>query len=205
MTKGFLLFTLIILCSCSRFKVKRAYDISSSPSKAKVSLYTPLTKEYVELGQTPMVIDEEIQKKYKIFDQEYVALKVARPGYAVEHLIIDTKIRKTMKYFATLNAIEVWTDREKELSSNIANKLSIKVQKINHNIFKKNLDKALSDVEKLIDQYPKAHVFYDIKGSILLLKGQKRKSLASYQKSLTLNPDNSDSKKMIEKIQGKRR
>jgi hypothetical protein len=49
----------------------------------------------------------------------------------------------------------------------------------------------------LIDQYPKAYVFYDIKGSIQLLRGKRAKAIVSLKKSLSLNPENVQSEKLL--------
>lgn len=191
----------LVACSSAKNKIQ----IISTPSKATVSAYSPQTKEFQELGQTPLTLKDEDRAKLMKGGKEYIALKLTKPGYAVESLIIDTKIRDKIDFIATLNRLEIWTDPSAEASSTVANKLATKIQKINKNIFKKKLPNALIQVNSLIDQYPKAPIFYDMKGSILLLMGKNRESIIAYRKSLALQPDNIDSQKALDKLTGGKR
>jgi len=44
--------------------------------------------------------------------------------------------------------------------------------------------------------------YYDIKGSIFLLMGDRPEAIANYRKSLQLNPENADTQRMLEKLNG---
>lgn len=191
--------TLLIFVGCS--SIKKKIQIDSTPGNAKVSIFLSNTRAYKTIGKTPFKIDSDEIKKLIPDNQDYVSIRISKKGHAIEHLIIDRKLRNKISYVANLNPIDIWTDNTTELSSIVANKLAQKVQNINNNILRKDLPKALGKTQKLIEQYPKASVFYDMKGSILYLMGKKKESLASYAKSLSLNPDNVLSKKMIERIQ----
>jgi tetratricopeptide (TPR) repeat protein len=197
--KLFILTILIsIITSCAVTKQK--IQIDSKPNKANISTFLSSTQQYKHIGNTPLMLNETELLKLIPKDQDFISLRVSKKGHAIEHIIIDRKLRSKLSYIANLNPIEIWTDKDAELSSTIANKLATTVQVINKDIFKKNLKQALGKTEKLINQYPKAPVFYDIKGSILYLMGRKSESLASYARSLALNPDNVQSRKMIERI-----
>jgi len=196
-----LLVAALVATSCSSIKIdKNNFQITSYPSKAKVSLYVAKTGDYIELGETPYILDEAKVKEVMESADEYFAVRISKEGHVIEHLIIDKKVNSKIKYMAKLKPIEIWTDRTKEISSTIANKLAQKIQILNQNIFQKKFKTALLKVERLIEQYPKAHVFYDIKGSILYLQGKKGESLAAYNKSLSINPDNVDSINMVKQI-----
>lgn len=174
--------------------------IDSDPSKALVEVYEPKLKKYIELGKTPIKVTvQSIQKKLGA-KYEYIALRVSRRGHVKEHLIYDTNMREQMSYLATLTPVEVWNDKTNEMSSYMANKLTINIQRVNKEIIKKNFKNALILIIKLINEYPNAHVYYDIKGSILYLMGKRAESLTSYQKSLSINPDNYEAKNMVKKI-----
>ena len=84
------------------------------------------------------------------------------------------------------------------------NNIAKRVQTINSQIMKKDLTIALKETNKLLEQYPKAYIFYDIKGSIHLLKGDKKLALASLKKSLSLNPENVQTEKIISVLEGKK-
>jgi tetratricopeptide (TPR) repeat protein len=195
----YLLLLLILNLSCSQMNaVKREIVIDSSVKEAEVSFLTS-TGQFKVLGMTPITIEHAVINEWQK-DNEYVVIKVSKSGYIVENLFIDLSTRHKVNYFAKLNAIDMWNNKNKEISSTSANALAIKVQKINQQVFNKNLDSALASTENLIEQFPKAHVFYDIKGSILFLMGRKDESIGSYEKSLSLNPENNEAKQMLEKV-----
>lgn len=198
--RSLLLLTLFMSCSFSR-EMKREITVDSEPKQAEVS-YLSASGQFKVLGKTPLTIEPALIKEWIEAKQEYAVIKVTKSGFAVENLFIDLNGRYKVAYIADLKAIDIWNNKEMEISSNAANKLAVKVQHINQQVFTKNFDSALKNTEVLIDQFPKAHVFYDIKGSILFLQGKRSEALASYQKSLSLNPDNNEAKKMLEKVTG---
>lgn len=183
--------------------MKREITVDSNPKEAEVSYLAP-SGEFKLIGKTPLTIDDSIVKSWFEAKQEYAVLRVAKSGFVIENLFIDLNGRYKVAYTADLKAIDVWNNKEMEISSNAANRLAVKVQQINHQIFNKNFQEALSNSEVLIEQFPKAHVFYDMKGSILFLMGNKNEAMASYQKSLSLNPDNNEARKMIQRVNGDR-
>lgn len=189
-------------CSLTR-EMQREVVVTSQPSGADVS-YLSASGQFKVIGKTPYTLEKSLIKEWSEQKKEYAVIKVSKSGHVVENLFIDLNGRYKISYNADLKAIDVWNNKEMEISSTIANKLATKVQQINQQVFNKNFDNALKNTEVLIDQYPKAHVFYDIKGSILFLMGNKNEAVVSYQKSLSLNPDNNEAKRMLEKVSGER-
>lgn len=195
----FITLCLFLSFSCSNMGApKREITVDATPKDAEVSVLAT-SGQFKVLGTTPLKIDNQTIKEWQK-DNEYAVIRVSKSGYVVENLFIDLNTRTKINYVANLRAVDVWNQKEKEISSANANALAKKVQKINQQVFGKNLDAALSSTEHLIEQYPKAHVFYDIKGSILFLMGKKAESIGSYEKSLSLNPDNNEAKMMLEKV-----
>lgn len=190
----------LFLISCSTIKLDRDIQINSQPSGAKVEVLDPESNEMIVLGKTPLNVSGKSIKEVLLKEHDFLSFKVSTPGYIVENLIIDTKLRKHVSYKTNLKKVEAWNDKNSNLSSVVANQLTMQVQEINQEIIKKDFKSALSKTQGLIKQYPKAHVYYDMKGSIHYLMGNKEESLASYKKSLLLNPDNIKSKEMIVRI-----
>lgn len=199
---SYLIFFLMLGCSLTR-EMQREVVVTSQPSGADVS-YLSASGQFKVIGKTPYTLEKSLIKEWSEQKKEYAVIKVSKSGHVVENLFIDLNGRYKISYNADLKAIDVWNNKEMEISSTIANKLATKVQQINQQVFNKNFDNALKNTEVLIDQYPKAHVFYDIKGSILFLMGNKNEAVVSYQKSLSLNPDNNEAKRMLEKVSGER-
>lgn len=189
---------IFVLVSCGSFK---QVQLETIPTKARVSLYSNEQKKFIEVGESPFVLNEEMVKSHIRKENSFVALRVEKPGYVVEHVIYDLKTRKKINYLLQLKEIEIWSDTDAELSSKLANDIALKVQKLNRNILGKELDKALILAQVLIEQYPKAYIFYDIKGSIHLLKGNKEEAIVSLKKSLALNPDNLESESILKVLE----
>jgi tetratricopeptide (TPR) repeat protein len=199
-------FNLLSLVSCSflggKTSFNREVEITSFPGGAEVAYFDTQTKKFRSLGQTPLVVDEKTINEWLASKQEFVGFKISKSGHIQENIFIDIKKRHKLAYQVDLKPVDIWHDKEREISSTAANRLAQRVQAINKKLLTKNFQAALSDTEILIEQFPKAHVFYDIKGSLLLLMGKEKESLASYQQSLKLNPDNLEAKTMVDKLKG---
>lgn len=195
----FLLIILFFTIGCSSFK---PVSIETNPPKARVLIYDDEQKKFVQVGETPFILDKKKRDEIVKSNNNFVAFKVERPGYVIEHIIYDLKTKKKINYLLQLKEIEIWSDKDAELSSKLANDIAKKVQKLNRHILTKDLDTALVVTKELIEQYPKAYIFYDIKGSIYLLKGDKVKATVSLKKSLVLNPDNLETENILKVLTG---
>lgn len=194
----FLLATLTGACSS-----KKVVRVESLPPGADVSVFDPRTKTYVPVGKTPLAIDKDTKEfPQELMDESIWAMSVARPGHVVENIIFNRKTNPEYDIHLKLRPNAVWADNSSRVYSEMANHVGTAIQEINREIQAGKLDAALKAVGGLIDQYPEAPLFYDIKGSIYLLKGQKGDAVASYQKSLALNPDNVMTQKTLSDITG---
>lgn len=197
--KYLIILTYFFTVSCSSFKPVR---IESNPPKAKVFAYDDEQKKFIDVGVTPFILDKKKKSEIIKGDNNFVAFKVEKSGYVIEHIIYDIKTKKKMTYLLQLKEIETWSDKDAEYSSKLANDIAKKVQYLNRQILMKNLNGALEITQGLIEQYPKAYVFYDIKGSIHLLKGNKREAIVSLKKSLSINAENIESEKILKVLEG---
>jgi tetratricopeptide (TPR) repeat protein len=197
----YLIITLFLSMGCSLTReMKKKIKISSSPTEAEVSILMP-SGDYEILGTTPYVLSSE-QIKKSLPNQEIGILKISKSGFVSESLFLELGNNYSVSYRADLKSVDIWNNKEMEVSSVAANKLAVRIQSINQQVFSKRFNEALLETSKLIEQYPKAHVFYDMKGSILYLMGKKDEAINSYQKSLALNPDNNEAKLMLQKVSG---
>jgi tetratricopeptide (TPR) repeat protein len=184
--------------------MKRQLTVESTPVGAEIFVLLP-SGQYEKLGETPFIIEEATIKEWMKEQLDFTVLKISKSGFVSENLFLNIKDHYRLNYMAHLKAVDVWNNKEIEVSSTAANKLALKVQSINQQVFSKKFDSALNETEALIEQFPKAHVFYDIKGSILFLMGKRSEAVASYQKSLSLNPDNNEAKMMLKEVTGEKR
>jgi tetratricopeptide (TPR) repeat protein len=188
------------LSSCSFIKSgQQEISINSNPAEAEVG-YLTANGDFRSLGKTPLKLDQQQLSTLKKEDKQFSSFQIKKSGHAVENLLVDVRTNNKIDYFANLKPIDAWNDKELEVSSTSANRLAQKIQMINQMVLKKEHDKALLQIDFLIQQFPKANTFYDMKGSVLLLMGKKTEATASYQKSLALNPDNVQAQRVLSKI-----
>jgi hypothetical protein len=197
--KNLYLLLFIFSISCASF---RPVTIETNPPKAKVLVYDDEQKKFVPVGETPFVLNQKKKDEIIKSDNTFVAFKIERPGFVVEHIIYDLKTKKKINYLLQLKQIEIWSDTDAELSSKLANDIAKKVQQLNRYILTKKLSEALVVTMELNEQYPKAYIFFDIKGSIHLLKGNKKEAIVSLKKSLSLNPDNIETENILKILAG---
>ena len=175
-------------------------SIKSQPAGAKVLIYKAQDKSYQEVGQTPLRIDRKILKEKGLRVGDYFSLKIIKEGHVIENLIYDHTSKEKMDYVVDLKPIEAWNSKDGEVPSYMANIIAEKLQKINRLIFNREYENALIKIEDLIEQYPKASVFYDMKGSVLLLKGEREKALGTFRKSQSLNPESIETQNIVKKL-----
>lgn len=197
-----LFFILIFLTSCSSSKAPGdGISVISQPAGALVQAIRNDGK-LIDLGQTPLRVDLKSSSIRETKKDHIVSLMVSRSGYVPQRLMVDTTSRKLIEVEVGLTELTSWTNPDSEVSSQYAESLIVKIQQVNRLKNQKQLPEAISKVDGLIQQYPKASVLYSMKGSLQLLLGQKEGAMASYQQSLAINKDNIEAKQMLEKLQG---
>ena len=192
-----LIFT-IFTVSCAGMK---GITIESNPVEAEVFIYDNVQKKYLAIGKTPLNLSDEKLKEYKDIGKDFIALRIEKAGHIVEHIIYDVNTKTKINYLLEMKPLELWADKEGFASSHLANDIARKVQMINRDILKKDLEKALNRIDALIEIYPRAYVFYDMKGSIYLLKGNSQKALASLNQSLSIFPDNNETREIVKVLE----
>jgi predicted alpha/beta superfamily hydrolase len=63
-----------------------------------------------------------------------------------------------------------------------------------------NIDGAIEIFKQNIKNYPNSFNVYDSLGEAYMLKGEKLMAIKNYERSIQLNPDNDNGKKMLEKL-----
>lgn len=197
--KNILLLTFFVFSlSCAGTK---GIVIESNPVEADVFIYDSVQKKYIAIGKTPLNLSAEVLEKYENIGKDFVALRIEKSGHIVEHIIYDVNTKKKINYLLEMKEVELWTDRDGIASSRLANDIAKKVQMVNRDILKKDLEKALNRTNSLIEIYPRAYVFYDMKGSIYLLKGDNKKALVSLKQSLSIFPDNVETSEIVKVLE----
>ena len=186
---------LIILMSCSS---KKTLTIKSKIDDVTISALNSSKENYEVIGKAPLNLKEEKFQKYN--NNQYINLRLTRPGFVTENYLINTAGRDKIEIVAKLTELPDWTNPNSMNSSIIANAIMSDIQKINYLIKNAQYDDAIKKIGRLIEKYPSAHILYDLQGSIHLLNGEKGRSIASFEKSLIVNPINQQTKKVLDKL-----
>lgn len=193
------LFLMLSLTSCSSLLVNQSkiIQISSTPP-AKVFLIHGNSQGIEEFGITPVKLSQEQLEKYSR-GKEWYFFKLETPGYVSENISVE-KSSKISEIDVQLRAIEWWNDPTKQMASRVAHQIGTSVKEIYRNIRLGNIDEAFETVERLIQQYPSAAIFYDIQGSLFVLKNQPEMAISSFEKSIQMEPTNPETVALLQKL-----
>lgn len=186
------LILLLVLISCaSSSRVK----ISSTPDKAEVKVTTN-DGEMKSLGTTPLEIEgREIYANASRMSM----LHVSKEGFETQNIFIaqdsnqeNYNINVKLKTRSEdAKGLEIKARQEK-LAKNIA---------VSNNLInKKRYDEAARVLITITQDYPYVSVSYDLLGNISYLQRDFRAALNYYQKSYQINPENAETKMMIDKL-----
>ncbi len=131
-----------------------------------------------------------------IFDVEL--LGVHKPKKSIVDTLMAVIVDKDVE-----KAIEVYED----LKYNYENKYNFKESELNilgYQLLQVGLNKQAVEIFKLnVEQFPKSANVYDSLGEGCMIAGDKKNAIKNYEKSLKLNPDNENAKKMLEQLNSK--
>ncbi len=187
---------LLFLVGCQQASIK----ITSVPTAAMVSMYNPVTSTYQQVGVTPINLSAVEGIPPEIAENDIWSIRLDHSGYVIEHIFVEKSLNQKIEVNAKLKVNAEWTDKQNTLLSDMADWIGITIQRINMAINNKKFKEALDLTEQLIARYPKAAIFYDIKGTIYYLSKELDYAISSYRKSLELNPDNVETRKLLEKL-----
>ena len=186
------LILLMVLMSCaSSSRVK----ITSSPDKAEVKVTTN-DGETKSLGTTPLEIDG---KEIYANASRMSMVHVSKEGFETQNIFIaqDTNQEnyninvKLKTRSEDAKGLEIKARQEK-LAKNIA---------VSNNLInKKRYEEAARVLITITQDFPYVSVSYDLLGNISYLQRDFRAALNYYEKSYQINPENAETKMMIDKL-----
>jgi len=190
------IFILILVISCSSSKL----IVKTKQEKASVSYFDRDTLTYQVLGETPLVIDPKKSKLSKAQINQIAVLRVDKPGYVSESILVTGDRLKNTEIILDLKQNSQWFEKDSSSVSKMAEKIAQDLFTVNKSTANKDYGTALKAVNTLIDSYPEVSMFYDIKGSLHLLKNEKELARQSFKKSIELKPGNIKTKQLLEQL-----
>ena len=188
----FLIFPLLIITACS---TNQKVSLQSYPPSASVSLETS-TGEKKALGETPLNLNGQ-----ELFDGKNMAfLEVSKEGFEKQKIFL-TRNSSTENFDVSVKLTPTATDLKAEKGKDRQEQLAKSLARISGLISKKKYDEAERLLFDLARDFPHISVTYDLLGNIYYLRGSYRKALEHYKRALSLNPENSETRNMIDKLE----
>lgn len=183
---------LMILISCST--VSRV-KITSSPDKAEVKVTTN-DGETKSLGVTPLELNG--RDVYANASRMSV-LQVSKEGYESQNVFIAQEAGLE-SYNINIKLKTKSEDLKNQDLKARQEKLAKNIAVSNNFINKKKYDEAERVLMNLTQDYPYVSVSYDLLGNIAYMRRDFRAALNYYEKSYQVNPENAETKTMIDKL-----
>jgi hypothetical protein len=162
--------------------------VESNPDGADVYVFGPNnTKQKV--GKTPISLTNS--NTPSLF-KDTIQLTVQKEGYKSESFVIPpASTTANGRILAQLPQIE---------SSSTTNEVSEGVAQILRLIYRKSYVEAERSLATYTVKFANISIFWDLLGNVHYLQKNLDRALGAYQTSLSLNPQNSETQKMITKI-----
>lgn len=192
---GLLLFVQTL--GCSTISPSAKLDISSEPSGANVVLVSERGTESV-LGATPITISDDVLR-----DQDRIlTIQVNKSGYIKEQISIDTFAAKTRgKILLKLTPVANWTEayQDKNAQKYLEDVASMAAE-IQSATVRGDFIKAERVGRSMVTRYPKLAAGWSLIGNVFYLQKRMADALDAYNKALALDPENQDTRSVVERI-----
>jgi len=169
-------------------------SVVSNPPEAEVSLILPGKESLKPLGKTPLEL--EVTKLEEAVDKGTVVIVVERDGYLPQRFVVPNLSSTSLNIEATL--VPMYDTNYKELNDMIS-----KVLKAERLVLEKRLDEALVTSNEIKSINENVAVAYEIEGTVYFLKSEFTKSRFAWLRAVELDPNNAESKSMLEIVEKK--
>jgi len=185
-----------IMCFAALMLALAAYgcgtvEIQSEPRDAEVFAITQGQDKGEPLGKTPY--KATLSELSKIVGSGPILLQIRKIGFQPQNVIVPDIPGGQLKIATDLksNISEAYRD------INRAVRLALRAER---EILEKKFDAALATAQEIRKISENAVSAYEIEGAVLLLQGDLTKSLESWERSLAIDPDNTDARAMAQLI-----
>lgn len=180
-------FLILFLTGCAQTGKVR---LISTPSGADVETKNQSGK-YESIGQTPLELSAD---KFSTA----TSVRFSKTGHNLETILVIGDPNKLIEVSSELSLKE-----DGYRSAESAKRLERLARDIitSHNLInQKRYREAQAILQSLSREYPYVSVTYDLLGNISYLERNRSEALQFYEKSFKLNPENSETQSMIERL-----
>jgi len=194
--KAISIFTLLSLGSCS----SAPFKVTSTPEQAEVFIVNPETKSEKRIGVTPLT-----KKKKDLIEQlgdqaqagNLVNIKIKKDGYRSKEIWLPTAAGGHIPTALNLS-LESSTSKSDEMQT--ASDIMEKVFLAQQFAKTKQLERALIEIDKVLEAFPKFDRAMTMKAAILYAQNNMKDSLKWYESALDVNPELKSAIEMSGKI-----
>jgi hypothetical protein len=149
-----------------------------------------------KIGQTPLNLDSRLIDEGR---GRYVSVMIKKDGYQTEALLVPTGLmRSSLDISSKLEEFKLPLQCQDQTSA--VEKIGRGIANVQSLVKTNALGEAQNKLMILIDEYPNISVLHDLLGNVHYINKNLDGALASYQKSLNLDPNNIDTQRMVNKI-----
>lgn len=151
-----------------------------------------------KVGVTPLTIQEnQINSGNDPFQ-----LSIIKEGFLTENILAPAT------YFSRNSNVQVKlkesSNSKQTANDEVLQKVSSQVAYTQSQIRSKDYDGAERTILNILPQFPNVATFHELLGNVYYLKKDLQKAHSAYRKALDLNPSNTDTVRMIQRIEGVR-
>jgi tetratricopeptide (TPR) repeat protein len=187
---GFIFFLFVVNCSSLSLRV------NSTPPEAEVTLHTLNGAQ--KLGVTPLQLSDEQLRSLP----EGFTIEVSKPDFLQQKIMIEkralsasgevsVKLQEISKAELKLNDPDVKATIES---------IARQVAQIQSSLLKKEYIQAEVLTRNMLNTYPYFSVGWNLLGNNYYLQGKTSESIAAYQKALTLEPENVETRVILDRL-----
>lgn len=177
---------LLIMSGCASNQLM----VESSPEGADVYVFGPNNSKQ-KIGKTPISLTNT--NAPSLF-KDTVQVTVQKDGFKAESFLVPPA--------STSANGRISAQLIQNESATTTNEVSEGVAQILRMIYKKNYSEAERSLSTYTTKFASVPVFWDLLGNVHYLQKNLDRALSSYQTSLSLNPQNAETQKMITKLKG---
>lgn len=187
-----LLNILPFLFSCSSYSLIR---IKTNPENAQISLRTS-DGEMKVLGRGNI---EMSSQQFFSLGSRMAKLEVTKENYKTQSLyVVQGKAAESYEIFVKLDR-EMEDARSSEIRTRME-KLGKLLAKASNAIHSRRYSEAEITLNNLASEYSSISVVYDLLGNLNYLQKNMKAALGYYQRSYEINPENIETKNMIDRL-----
>lgn len=200
-----IIFIHLTMIGCQTYQL----EVITTPSNASVYIFDESRKTYILAGNTPFNLDRSKKLLSFVDGNETLAISIEKKGYITERMLIEQSNAPKGSMTFTLKKFEQpELEKEKEVAETLLTQDQKVLESVLREVFrviqlqkKSDYDVAYASVLGLISRYSETPLFWEMKGSLEMLRKNPGEALTSYKKAVALGSTSPELKDALAKLE----